>query len=402
MLSFVLTTFLFGEANAHGRLTVPTTRLGNPAAYENNPIGFGGTSGNLYACRHALNPSVTKPTVSAGDTIDVQWLITALHVGDAAVYISYDYDEPLSDIQNMEFFKIANIRSPKDSNQQPYTINLPDWLPSGNAVLRWEWAATHVYPTIELYAQCSDIVITGRGGDTEKTVAEIPKYRVVSNGVSLTIPSYDSDGKIFNPFSGGNWFQTGPECALGYSENQCGNTAVGTTGHVDMFGNQPPRTTTAAPAPGTTTDAPVTTTGSAPPATTTQDGCVDDSRWAGAQCGGSTHAGSTCCPSGLACQAVNDYYSGCFEQCYGPSWACNNPAPTTTAAPTVPTTQIVTAPVGGCNVESRGSGAQCDGATYNEDESQRGCCATGFQCYREHEWWSGCWAGCPTWAESCD
>jgi len=284
----------------------------------------------------------------------------------------------------MEFFKIANIRSPKDSNQQPYTINLPDWLPSGNAVLRWEWAATHVYPTIELYAQCSDIIITGRGGDTEKTVAEIPKYRVVSNGVSLTIPSYDSDGKIFNPFSGGTHFQTGPECALGYTENQCAATAVGTPGHIDMFGSQP------APAP------PATTT-SAAPAPAPEPTC--DNTYAGAQCGGSTNTGSTCCPAGLACQAVNSYYSGCFEQCYGPSWACNG---TPGSTPAAPTTQVVTAPVAGCNSPERDSGKQCDGATYTGAESQRGCCASGFQCYRDHEWWSGCWDGCPSWAESCD
>jgi len=394
--SILLTSFLFGDANAHGRLTVPTTRLGNPDAYENNPIGFQGLSMNQYACRNARNPSVTKPEVTAGGTINVKWLITALHVGDAAVYISYDGDKPMSSIQDMEFFKIANIQSPKDINNQDYTINLPNWLPEGDAVLRWEWAATHVYPTIELYAQCSDIQITAT--DAALPLADIPKYKVVANEVPLTLPTYDSEGIMYNTFNGGAWFQTGPECALGETHNQCGNTAVGTTGWVDMFGS-----TTTSAAPGTTsaptTTSATTTPATAPPASTTSttpSGCVDDSRWAGAQCGGLDHTGSTCCPSGLACQDVNVYYSGCFEQCYGPSWACN----TATTAPTTTTTTSTTQNAG-CTV-NRGSGAQCDGSSYADDESQRGCCAAGLQCYRQHQWYSGCYESCPTWAESCD
>merc|ERR1711972_10645 len=92
-----------------------------------------------------------------------------------------------------------------------------------------------------------------------------------------------------------------------------------------------PQTTTTQPAP--TTSQPQTTTTQPVPTTTqpqtTQNGCVDDSRWAGAQCGGyiyagATYTGSSCCPTGLACHEVNYYYSGCFEQCWGSSWTCNN------------------------------------------------------------------------------
>merc|ERR1719461_2011554 len=127
-----------------------------------------------------------------------------------------------------------------------------------------------------------------------------------------------------------------------------------------MFGGSQP-----APAPTPSTDAPSTDAPStdAPstdaPTTTQSTGCVDDQRWAGAQCGGYTetftrrrtlYEGSTCCPTGMACYEVNVYHSGCYRQCFGADWTCNNP-PTSTAAPTQPTTttEAPTQPSGSCS-----------------------------------------------------
>merc|ERR1719480_249151 len=96
--SFVFTSiFLAEQASAHGRLTVPMTRKGD-TGYENNPIGFQGRSMTEFACRHAKNPDVTPRQVNAGENLELEWSITANHVGDAAVYISYDTDVPMAEI----------------------------------------------------------------------------------------------------------------------------------------------------------------------------------------------------------------------------------------------------------------------------------------------------------------
>jgi len=227
--------FLAEQASAHGRLTIPLTR--NPTGYENDPIGFQSRPMTQFACRNAKNPSVTPTAYTAGDTITLEWDLTANHIGDAGVYISYDGDKSASDIYDMQFFKIANIPKARDHKKSlglTYQIKLPEWLPGGNAVLRWEWYALHVNPTIELYAQCADIVITPSASAVAKS--SIPMYPVVdSSGNTKTLPLYNTDRAIyrdgFDP-STPQWM-TGPACALDYSENDCGLTAVGTKGNID-------------------------------------------------------------------------------------------------------------------------------------------------------------------------
>jgi len=247
------------QASAHGRLTMPNTRIGSPGAYENDPIGFQSRPMTQFACRHGKNPAVST-SVNAGDMIDLEWRITANHVGDAGVYISYDHDVPEADIHQMEFFKIANIPNTRDQ-PLPYQIKLPDWLPGGKAVLRWEWYALHVNPTIELYVQCSDIEITPTGSAVD--VSTIPKYQVVdASGDPKTQSTYNTgmtmyrDG--FDP-NNGRQFLTGPECALGFNGNHCDKTAQGTTGWIDMGAGSGPSlsTTTAPPVASPSTPAPV-------------------------------------------------------------------------------------------------------------------------------------------------
>lgn len=389
MLSFLLSSSLvLNQANAHGRLTVPTTRLGDRYAYENDPVGFDGKFDD-FACRRELNPNVVKPTFTAGQEIDVEWLITALHVGDAEIYLSYDYSKPKSELHEMKFFKIANFKSPKDFNNQPNKIALPDYLPAGDAVLRWQWVALHVFPVLELYVQCSDIRIV-RSSGTGTPLADIPKYEVVAQDADGSfLPLTTGQKPFWNPFGGEAHFFTGPECALDFTKNACAGTARGTKGWVDMFnGAQPPPTQDPVSLP-----APVTEPTPRPvePPTEPPAGCTYYLSYAGASC----DVSSDCCAAGLKCFNLNAQYSGCFEECWGPKWACATGPPV--AAPVeAPTAPPVTQP-SGCNI-NRASGAQCDGETYNEDESQRGCCAEGLKCYKQNQWWSGCYESCPTWA----
>jgi len=239
--SFFVSAFLLDLASAHGRLTVPTTRLGNPALYENNPVQY---PLKEFVCRNDKNSAVTPPVYTAGQVIQITYLTSAPHVGDAAVYISYDGDEGFATRETMQFFKIANIPRAKDSSETPISITLPAWLPGGQAVLRWEWYALHVNPNIELYAHCSDVVIMG--SDAEVSLDIVPKYHVVDQSTydPKTLPKVNQ-GDIWaepislyrNAFDTDNYpqFMTGPECALGFSKNDCSMTAHGTKGHIDVW-----------------------------------------------------------------------------------------------------------------------------------------------------------------------
>jgi hypothetical protein len=248
MISSVLLSAvcLLRTAHGHGRLTVPTTRRGDIWAYENDPIGFDQhgtqppTPPEEFVCRHDVSGSTPVTPYTAGQQIDITWVNSALHVGDAAVYISYDYDLPMSRNQDMEFFKIANIWDAKTFSASSYPITLPEWLPAGRATLRWEWYALHNNPIVERYVQCAEIEIAGLGGDVEKTVAEIPKYRVWDGTTSLSLPEQNNAAMTLYRDAGGVYgpegeFQTGPECAFcGVAGNNCELSDVGTEYHVDM------------------------------------------------------------------------------------------------------------------------------------------------------------------------
>jgi len=262
-------------ANAHGRLVVPTTRIGH-AGYENDPVGFAGGNAKDFVCRNAPNNNLTPVPVTAGSTLDLTYRLTAAHVGDAAVYISYDYDEPYETQENMLFFKIANIPKAKDNivanSEAPVTITLPEWLPAGRATLRWEWYALHVNPTIELYVQCAPIVITAKAG-YEKTLAEVRQnsYKVFDQ-IPKTLYTYNTDmTKYRNPYGSQDVNSvTGPECAFGSTLNDCELSALGTLYHVDMFNGNGPVYTTPAPATNPVTTPPPVTTPSSSAAPTTK------------------------------------------------------------------------------------------------------------------------------------
>ena len=167
--SYLLLATLVSTAEGHGALTVPTTRRGN-TGYENDPVAF---DSEAWVCRHAVrNPDVPLFEIEAGQKTQITWSFSAAHVGDCAVFLSYDVTKPLDSIVKVpmqpsrsrgpppikaparchrfhcfwacrlaeqRYFKIANLPKCKDQNRLPVDIDMPDWLPGGEAILRWDW-----------------------------------------------------------------------------------------------------------------------------------------------------------------------------------------------------------------------------------------------------------------------
>jgi len=342
--------FFAEHASAHGRMTKPMTRIGSATAYENDPIGFQGRPMTNFACRNGKNPNVQPEEYTAGDTITLEWDLTANHIGDAGIYISYDHDVPHSEIYKMWWFKIANIPNARDHKKSlglDYQITLPSWLPGGKAVLRWEWYALHVNPTIELYAQCADIIITP--GASPVALMDIAMYPVVdASGNTKTLPLYNTDMAIyrngFDPASP-QW-HTGPACARDFGLNDCAATAVGTKGNIDpLSGNNSGGDDLVTPAP--VTPAPVDDYVPAPVDNPTEPPTSCSHQVAGERCTTTGEAGiETCCAAGHYCAVYSQWWSSCTlgSDPNGPS-----PQPVTTPAPveapvTAPTEPVTTLP----------------------------------------------------------
>lgn len=232
-LLFLLPTAVY----SHGRLTVPKTRLQNKLGYdtyENDPIGFGGRPMSQFVCRNDPVPSASRTPVTAGQSMDMKWVNSAMHVGDCAVYIGYG-DAIVNGVgENKisgQFVKIANIPDCKKYSQQTYQIDLPSWLPAGPAVIRWEWYALHVSPTIEFYAQCADVEVTSA---STLSAADLPSYSVYPWVIPFRA---DDEGVGYrNAFDTSTpQYVTGPPCAFpgdATPRNKCDRTAPGTQGHV--------------------------------------------------------------------------------------------------------------------------------------------------------------------------
>lgn len=239
MIPLVATLLL--EASAHGRLKEPRTRSDTNVAIQDRPM-------KEFACRSAKNPDVEPTEVEAGQTLDLLFDLDAKHPGDVAVYLSYDHDMPYETIDEMKFFKIGNVFDAQQYHMKPVTITLPDWLPGGNAVLRWEWYALHENPNVEFWTQCSDLIV--KPTEKELPVEKVPSYRVVINDNARTLPlegprrdnnELKKYRKVIYSRTSYKWenpspsFMTGPECALGFTKNNCPMTGHGTAGHVDVW-----------------------------------------------------------------------------------------------------------------------------------------------------------------------
>ena len=151
---------------------LPTTRRGNQG-YEDDPVRFDTAS---WVCHHASrNQNVALEQVTAGAKLPLKWEFGALHIGDCAVYISYDVTLPLVE---QKYFKIANLPDCKAQSNQFVDIDLPPWLPGGEAILRWDWYGVHGgVNNPEFYVQCVDINITPGAGAV--SVSSIVQYPII-------------------------------------------------------------------------------------------------------------------------------------------------------------------------------------------------------------------------------
>jgi len=209
--SYLLLATLVSTAEGHGALTVPTTRRGN-TGYENDPVAF---DSEAWVCRHAVrNPDVPLFEIEAGQKTQITWSFSAAHVGDCAVFLSYDVTKPLAE---QRYFKIANLPKCKDQNRLPVDIDMPDWLPGGEAILRWDWYGLHQGAgNPEFYSQCADLNV--KPGPRAVTTESIVKYPIIGAYPKAKVGG-QSTGAYRNAFGSGKnlddpgFIMTGPPCA---------------------------------------------------------------------------------------------------------------------------------------------------------------------------------------------
>jgi len=286
----------------------PVSRVGHQS-YENDPTGSsgnGGNNNNQWVCRHGT-PTVPRTTLTAGQTTTLSWHFGAKHVGDCDVYLSYDFNRPRS---TMRWFKIANFFDCRQqSNQEPQQITIPDWVPNGQAVLRWGWYALHQVRSIEFYSQCADVMISNPRRST--LPANVVTYPLINPPV---FPLDSQNGEYPNRFGNAatNSWMVGPPCAGDLANsgvNQCYRTAPGTRGSIDVGGSNPNPPVTQ---PTTTT----TSSTTQPETTQSTSGCPNECNTC--QSGGSDDGGvaivdGTCnawCSQYGFCGASSLYQSG--------------------------------------------------------------------------------------------
>jgi len=282
------------SCDAHGRLVSPVSRGGT--GYEDDPVP--GLGSENFVCRHATKkPEVPIQQWKAGGTVTLKWAFGANHLGDCALFLSYDVFTARAD---QKFFKIANLPECNQDNKEDVTVTLPSWLPAGDVVLRWDWYALHVWPgNVEFYTQCVDGVISSTSTVKPDSIAA---YSIIKP------PIYPSEFKtgFRNPYDGSAWFMAGPKCAAGVTGNCCDLTTYkagtgyrksacsGVTG-VASTPTTPTTPTTPVVAPST-------------PATPTTQGmnrCGKDYNNAASKCGTKCPRGQDSeCPSGEFCYAA--------------------------------------------------------------------------------------------------
>merc|ERR1719361_169098 len=181
-LAWCFAVFFVTHVWGHGRMTRPSPRdvgadVGDqekPIAYQSGVDAFdqagytGGSQLERFVCRDYDGDSrVTSidddRTYTAGQTIKVRWSLSAAHTGDCTAYLSFDY---LAEQSAMRWFRIGNWEDCQGKNYWENDLTIPEWVPTGRYVLRWEWYATHLYPEMEFYAQCSDVQIINPTSDS--------------------------------------------------------------------------------------------------------------------------------------------------------------------------------------------------------------------------------------------
>ncbi|GMI53914.1 hypothetical protein TeGR_g12387, partial [Tetraparma gracilis] len=244
--SALLLSTLLGSAAAHGRLTKPSPRSGGNSGGSgyiedvNSPINFNGDDepessrlpandpsqhpeGQSLVCRvpnGEQDEDSVVHDVQAGDDLTMRWEFEADHPGDGGLYVTYDAG--YSDTQQMRFFKIANFPQQRRNNNEDVRVSLPDWLPPGPAVLRWDWYATHNAPWTEFYANCIDVVIAS---SSALVPADIPSYKIeTGTGSPNSYDAYNCEDCWCWDCPASDWASVGmngPACVGGVEGNCC-------------------------------------------------------------------------------------------------------------------------------------------------------------------------------------
>jgi len=268
--------------------------------------------------------------------MDIKWLNSALHVGDCAVFISYDVDKPL---REQRYIKLANFPDCKSQSEQTQQMQLPEVLPAGRAILRWDWYALHVNPP-EWYDQCADIEVIS---SSNRDFTSFNSFKIVDPPIYPETgfrKAFSADGKLPGQ---ANFYQTGPAC-IDDSINQCYLTAVGTRGYTGFGGEGgTPGTTIAATTSVATTTAATTMapTTIVTTATSTTDGATTLTSTMSARCD-ICAGGNTCIWTDGNCYPVAE---GACNSIAGTIW-CGATASTTTTTPvTTVTSSSTTTPV---------------------------------------------------------
>lgn len=196
LLALCLAT-TFETTFGHGWLTTPTPRFVD-GSIRNSPISQ--PWGQNQVCRNTKKGSATL-TVTAGKTTPVKWDFSANHVGDCFMYLSYD--------GGTKWFKIAQWAKCNTMNHQTQQMMIPSYLPScDNCIMRYEWYALHVWPTIELYIDCIDVKIIGSSSGRLPTPQVTIPGHLPLNGGSRSSPKYRNEYDSSIAF-----FFTGPAVA---------------------------------------------------------------------------------------------------------------------------------------------------------------------------------------------
>merc|ERR1712187_885919 len=110
---------------------------------------------------------------------------------------------------------------------QDVPLVLPEELPSGAAVLRWEQLALHQGTFIEWFVQCADIVIES---SSTRSWDSFNSFSMIDNNGVPAHPGDISQYRRNNKIPGDpDFFMTGPAC-VDDSINQCALTSSGTRG----------------------------------------------------------------------------------------------------------------------------------------------------------------------------
>lgn len=144
-----LALFLFVDnVSAHGRMLSPQIRLapgdsGNGFTLANGPIPR-----DKAPCA-GLSRGSPQTTYKSGQTIQVEWLITAAHQGSCSIELSTTGDES-------KFKKIASLpRCADTTGKFKASVKLPN-VNCNRCIMRFVWNAKL---TQELYSNCADIKI---------------------------------------------------------------------------------------------------------------------------------------------------------------------------------------------------------------------------------------------------